>query len=193
MREHEINKLNNFIAGWYLEDTIICDKIISFHKNSPDKRNGTTGAGYLPNQKISTDVTLQHDPELTKEYLTNHLQLCVYSYIEKYPWCNAYTPWLVKEGVNIQHYMPNQGFLMWHSERTSCKSPHNNRNLVFMTYLNDVTDGGETEWYHQKIKVRPQKGLTIVWNSDWTFTHRGLVSSEDKYIVTGWFNFLKES
>mgnify|MGYP001271300870 CR=1 FL=1 len=36
------------------------------------------------------------------------------------------------------------------------------RVLVFMTYLNDVTDEGETEWYYQRVKVKPRKGLTVI-------------------------------
>ena len=60
-----------------------------------------------------------------------------------------------------------------------------------MTYLNDVVDGGETEWYYQNIKIKPVKGLTVIWPTDWTYTHRGLTSpTQTKYIATGWFNFL---
>jgi hypothetical protein len=60
-----------------------------------------------------------------------------------------------------------------------------------MTYLNTVTDGGETEFFWQKIKVKPEKGLTLIWPSDFTHTHRGIPSpSQKKYIVTGWFNIL---
>ena len=59
-----------------------------------------------------------------------------------------------------------------------------------MTYLNDVIDGGETEWYYQNIKIKPERGLTVIWPSDWTFTHRGNTSpTQTKYIATGWFNF----
>ena len=59
-----------------------------------------------------------------------------------------------------------------------------------MTYLNDVSDGGETEFMHQNIKVKPQKGLTLIWPADWTFTHRGVASPiETKTIVTGWYHF----
>ena len=60
-----------------------------------------------------------------------------------------------------------------------------------MTYLNDVTDDGETEFYYQKIKVKPQKGLTLIWPADWTHTHRGNTSkTQDKYIITGWYSFI---
>ena len=31
-----------------------------------------------------------------------------------------------------------------------------------MTYLNDIKDGGETEFYYQKLKVKPEKGLTLI-------------------------------
>jgi hypothetical protein len=63
-----------------------------------------------------------------------------------------------------------------------------------MTYLNDVNDQGETEFYHQNIKIKPEKGLTLIWPADWTHTHRGITSpSENKFIVTGWYNFYQKN
>jgi hypothetical protein len=60
-----------------------------------------------------------------------------------------------------------------------------------MTYLNDVTDQGETEFFHQQIKIKPQKGLTVIWPADWTYTHRGIPSpTQEKFIITGWLSFL---
>ena len=59
-----------------------------------------------------------------------------------------------------------------------------------MNYLNSVKEGGETAWHHQKLKVKPEKGLTVIWPVDWTFTHKGYTTiNEDKYIITGWYNF----
>ena len=60
-----------------------------------------------------------------------------------------------------------------------------------MTYLNDIDDGGGTEFKLQEMKVKAEKGKTIIWPSDWTHTHRGIVSpSKEKYIVTGWWSFM---
>ena len=60
-----------------------------------------------------------------------------------------------------------------------------------MTYLNDVKNGGETEFYWQKIKIKPKKGLTLIWPTEFTHLHRGIPTPiEEKYIVTGWFNLL---
>ena len=59
-----------------------------------------------------------------------------------------------------------------------------------MTYLNDVTDAGGTEFFHQDTTVTPRKGLTLIWPSDWTFTHRGVPSpTQEKIVTTGWFNY----
>ena len=40
MRPHQVNELDNFIGGWYLEDTSICDELIEYHKNCPDRGPG---------------------------------------------------------------------------------------------------------------------------------------------------------
>ena len=40
----------------------------------------------------------------------------------------------------------------------------------------------------QKLKTEAECGLTLIWPSDWTYTHRGVVSnSHTKYIITGWY------
>jgi hypothetical protein len=118
-------------------------------------------------------------------------QKCLDKYIAKYPASNFFSKFGVVENVNLQYYKPNESFNFWHTERNSAAFPYSTRHLVFMTYLNDVTDGGETEFLHQKVKVKPEKGLTLIWPADWTFTHRGVPSkTQEKYIVTGWFNFI---
>ena len=58
-----------------------------------------------------------------------------------------------------------------------------------MTYLNDVYDGGETEFMFYNLKIKPRKGLTLIWPAGWTHMHRGLPSEKsEKMIVTGWFS-----
>ena len=74
-------------------------------------------------------------------------------------------PVSVYEHFNIQYYRPNQGaFHAWHCERLGAEAPASWRHLVWMTYLNDVEEGGETEFLYQKMKVQPRKGLTLILN-----------------------------
>ena len=111
-------------------------------------------------------------------------------YVEKFPYANNYDPWGIVEPINIQKYLPGGGYYEYHTERGSANGVQSSRHLVFMTYLNDVSDCGETQFLHQDYQVHPEKGKTIIWPADWTYTHRGIPSlTETKYIVTGWFNF----
>ena len=107
-------------------------------------------------------------------------------YTEKFPRSIQCAPWGIKEVTNIQYYKPKGGFKIWHSERMN--KTWSNRVLVFMTYLNNVSDGG-TLFKYQKIKSPAKKGLTLIWPSDFTHTHKGEISKKEKYIVTGWINF----
>lgn len=178
-----------FLLWDYIPNVSVCDELIQFHRQSDKKRPGECGNRVNLEVKDSTDVVLDNGDLLSK-YLTQ-LQIVVGKYIQKFPYCDFYSPWAILENLNIQHYAPpQQVFKAWHTERSTNHVINSARHLVFMTYLNDVQDGGETEWYHQEIKLSPRKGLTAIWPVDWTYTHRGVPSkTEHKYIVTGWYSY----
>lgn len=188
MIPHEINSRINFIAGWFTEDTSVCDEIIEYHKNNPLVYKGGTAGGVIPEIKDSTDCVFA-DEDLKKKYFAKCLLPAARLYVEKYPHCREYGTWGIKEAFGIQHYAPGGAYHAWHTERATGVMPNAARHLVFMTYLNDVTDDGQTEWLYQELKVQPQKGLTVIWPADWTFTHRGIPSpTQDKWVTTGWFS-----
>lgn len=174
----------------------ICDQIVKYFQESPNKhkpyayKHGKISPA--PEEvKQSTDLTIYDiDSPCLSEYL-NILQECCQAYIKKFPFCDYYNSWRITEPFNIQHYAPTQGYHAWHTERGSAESNISARHLVFMTYLNDVSDGGGTEFFHQNKTFSAKKGQTIIWPSDWTYTHRGIPSpTQDKYIITGWFSYI---
>ena len=62
--------------------------------------------------------------------------------------------------------------------------------FIFMTYLNDVDDGGETYFNHFKIKVKPKHGKTMIWPAEWTHIYsEKVVKSGKKYIIIGHMHF----
>jgi hypothetical protein len=81
-----------------------------------------------------------------------------------------------------------EGYHIWHYEsgdREMC-----NRLLTWMLYLNDVEEGGETEFLYQSMRVKPKQGTLLIWPAAFTHTHRGNPPlSNEKYIVTGWTEF----
>jgi hypothetical protein len=87
--------------------------------------------------------------------------------------------------VKVQKTVPGQGYHAWHCESTM----HENRFRLcaFMLYLNDVEEGGETEFIHQKTRFKPVKNQLLIWPAGYTHTHRGNPPiSGAKYILTGW-------
>jgi len=134
---------------------------------------------------------LPNDPRPEWKNYLRVLKACAGLYVQDYPYSAAYGAWSLISRTNIQRYPPSGGYKTFHTERTGAGEPEGSRHLVFMTYLNDVTDQGGTEFIHQNITIQPVKGLTLIWPADWTFTHRGVPSpTQEKTIATGWFNFL---
>jgi len=181
--------METFINETILDDVSICDQLIEYHSNNIEhKKRGQTTAIQSKQGKVSTDVGVyvSNQNPIVQKYFHEVLKSAK-KYKEKYHIQNV-LKLTIKEGFNIQHYAPNEGFFNWHCER-NCYQSHQ-RALVFMTYLNDVNDGGETEFLHQQVKVKPIKGKTVIWPTDFTHMHRGITSkSEHKYIATGWLHF----
>ena len=190
LKEHSINKLNNFISGWYINNDLLCDNLINYFETNPNKFKGKIGSKgeVKKSEKDSTDLyIIDFQVPVIKEYLT-HLYFVIKEYQKQYIYSNiGQSSWSLKP-FNIQRYLPNEGFHAWHTERNNVGNSL--RHLTFMTYLNNVNDNGETEFFYQKLKIKPEKGLTLIWGTDWTFTHRGVPSkTETKYITTGHYHY----
>jgi hypothetical protein len=190
----------DFIGAFYLENLNVCDDLIKFFNDNPKKQqqgasrvntNGKSTLGVNKEIKDSLDIYLSpNDMAPAWQLYQYELNKVIKQYTEMFPMSVRSSPWGIREFTNLQYYKPGGGYFDWHSERLTGAGHVAARNLVFMTYLNDVTDGGETEFYHQEVKVKPEKGLTLIWPADWTYYHRGVTSpTQDKYIITGWLSF----
>lgn len=88
----------------------------------------------------------------------------------------------------LQKTQPGGGYHVWHYESSSRE--HSHRLLTWILYLNDIEDGGETEFLYQHMRVKPKQGTLVIWPAAFTHTHRGNPPLKDnKYIVTGWTEF----
>ena len=81
-----------------------------------------------------------------------------------------------------------EGYHVWHYESGDIECCR--RLLTWTLYLNDVEEGGETEFLYQSIRIKPKQGTLVIWPAAFTHTHRGNPPlSNPKYIVTGWTEF----
>ena len=184
----------NFIGCWSLNNNIFCDDIIKFfEKNETLQKQGRTIIGINTKHKKTKDITIEPnklmepDHEVFKIYL-QQLHDCYMDYKDQWPFLDKFLKKIHIPPFNIQKYSPGDHYSHLHSERTSLSSLH--RIFAFMTYLNDVDDGGTTDFEYYKLKIKPEKGKTLIWPSEWTHAHSGSVlKSGSKYIITGWLHF----
>ena len=88
--------------------------------------------------------------------------------------------------LKIQKTLPTEGYHVWHIEHG--KGFENEpRAFVFSIYLNDVEEGGETEFLHFSKRIKPKKGRIVIWPAAFPYLHRGNPPlSGEKYILTSW-------
>lgn len=194
----------NFIEEFKCPDNVVDDLLHYFNRREDCQAPGTFGDGEMSKnpqvamdvrkidkeRKDSQDLTffLQGSSE-NQDYL-NHLNESVEIYARKYETLLHMMGIGLAEQVNIQHYPISGGYKEMHCERLGYFNQSIKRVLVFMTYLNDVPDGGTTFKYYNHTE-KAKKGKTIIWPSDWTHTHCGEIShTSEKFIITGWISHL---
>ena len=197
LRELSLAAKNSFIGAWFLDDLAVCDGLIDFFNTCEafERKPGFVGSATGPrlDKRIKDSVDLLVNVTMKDARLRRYIDglfNVVEMYKQKYQYAFTSAPWAIEPGLCIQQYPPGGGFFAWHSERTSAAQDCVYRHLGFVTYLNDVAEGGETEFYYQEIKVKPKKGLTLIYPSDWTHTHRGIAApNEGKTMVVGCLKF----
>jgi hypothetical protein len=62
---------------------------------------------------------------------------------------------------------------------------NNESQYIFFIHLNDISEGGETNFLYKK--VQPKTGKLVVFPSTWTSFHMGLPAENNKYVIIGSF------
>ena len=160
---------------------------------------GMSGDGGVNTYKKSTDYNiLEHDKhKLMSDIVMNRFNHYLSNeYLENFPHIDEfYHHRLVNDKssyplLQIQKYDKGSGhYNAWHVEQEDLGT--SNRLFVFILYLNDVEEGGETGFLFKEgddfFKVKPKTGTLIIHPASWPFIHKGYMPlSSDKYILTTW-------
>jgi hypothetical protein len=169
-----------------------CEKIIEkYEQHKQEQHVGVTAQGINLSVKKTMDLFISDKPSWKKEDTILHMALNsalrdYYNTIPKqYDFHNTYNKNIQDKGYQIQKYNKNEGFYIWHND-FSVLEDASYRILTFLWYLNDVNEGGETEFI-SGVKIKPECGKLVIFPSTWGARHRGVMPiSNDKYIITGW-------
>ena len=124
-------------------------------------------------------------PDLAAQVNQSLLSATLKDYLERYPYLSRHPEW-TSANTLLQKTSPSEGYHEWHCENMGWVN--NSRAIAWMIYLNDVEEGGETEFLYQQKRYKPIANTALLWPGSWTHQHRGNPPlSGDKYILTGWY------
>ena len=194
MKEKTVN-IDNFIGVY--DNYIIkkeCDKAIKLFEdqnnfNNTINRLGFEKASILQKQDQQFFAARNNVNvwwESLKPMMIN-FDLAWNHYIKNTGASDAYGVPFYFTDLKIQKTLPTEGYHIWHIEHN--KGYENEpRAFVFSIYLNDVEEGGETEFLHFSKRVKPKTGRIVIWPAGFPYLHRGNppLSGDGKYILTSW-------
>ena len=168
----------------------ICQEMIRrFEEDTNNQYQGRIGQGASEEKSIkrSTDLVTsgkENWKDLDQE-LFRSLGKAIKEFREALPFFKGS---FKDNGYAIQRTDTGE-FYHWHIDGGSHE--FSQRQLVAIWYLNDVDGpGGETEFSHQDVKIKPEAGKLCLFPPFWTHEHRGVTLEKGlKYIATTWVVF----
>jgi Rps23 Pro-64 3,4-dihydroxylase Tpa1-like proline 4-hydroxylase len=162
-----------------------CNNVIQKFELDDRKRQGQVGSGVRLEIKRSCDLSItgKEDWKSYDEAFFKSLNNALKEYLrfipEEYIQFKALGRFEDDTGYQIQKTQPGD-YYIWHHDQTKT------RLVTFIWYLNDVKDGGYTEFI-DGTRIQPEAGKLIIFPATWDFLHRGVSpKTETKYICTGW-------
>ena len=176
-RKQEINNFigifDNFIPSFMI------DKALEWYKKEEEKKCVFTRLDLentSPSKKKDVTCILDYEKQGFLQMvpgLPENLMQAVKLYLKEVP-LESYLQFkdLTYSPMRLQKTSPGGGYHVWHVE-ASATWEMLKRVLVFSIYLNDIEEGGETEFLYQSIRVKPIKGRIVIWPASFPFVHRG--------------------
>ena len=189
MKFFERKKKSKFSDFIYIERDALpksfCNNVIEKFEQDDRKRQGQVGSGVHLEIKRSSDLSIT-ELEDWKSYaqaffrcLNNGLKKYVRFLPEEYTIHKALSEIKNDTGYQIQRTQPGD-YYIWHHDQSAT------RMVTFIWYLNDIKDGGYTEFI-DGTRIQPEAGKLIIFPATWDFLHRGVSpKTETKYLCTGW-------
>ncbi len=164
----------------------VCKDIIKRFKKDDRKKQGATTLGLDLDVKKCVDLHISNledwkdiDNILFKSSDDNLKEYLDKIKVDDKIFFNMDT--LRDTGYLVKRYKPGDYF-NWHSDRNYENGW--SRVVACVWYLNDITEGGYTEFAHGR-KIYPKTGQLIMFPASWTFPHRAVTPKVDtKYVIT---------
>ena len=125
------------------------------------------------------------------EPLSSALKKTIVQYVLRYPFLKQLTEWSTSHTFKMQKYLPGEAYFALHAENTGHRDGVTDRRLIaWMVYLNNVAEGGETE-FRNGLQIKPKAGTLLIFPPLWTYPHKANPAvSHTKYIATTYTHYV---
>ena len=190
----EING-KNFIGMWDIENDNLLKNIIDFFNNNHESHKpGTIALGKTDkNKKDLLELTInpkqvkENKIEIFNEYINNLIE-CYNDYQEQWDFLKNWQRIYIGP-FKIEKHLVSGHHLELNCERQNINSSH--KILSWITFLNDISDDeGNIIFNYYNIAIKPKKGTTLIFPSDWTHLHQQeVMKNSEKFTIRGSFHF----
>ena len=188
-------QIENFIMEYNIFSKEYCENAIKYYENM-NESGMTSDRVTLENNlrhnisdtntglHMEGTVSLVQSQHTSSNFLTIFWNEVYPRYVDKYSILSETDKHSVYH-LKLQKTKIGEAYHRWHYETGNREN--SNRILTFILYLNDVEEGGETEFLYYPKRIKPKQGTIILFPGSMTHTHRGNQTlSNEKYIITGW-------
>jgi prolyl 4-hydroxylase len=188
LSEFEQNKAlaPTFIQGWYVDKNLTDYFLNRFKQLHNDKK---TFKNIPPRNYYCLGVNSENFSDVKCKELVFAYKEAIFNYQKIYKYSSFQHEGLygiTKNDFMIKVFENGECYDEFHHEKTNDTYY---RTLSTILYLNDIDEDGETEFFYQNVKIKPKQGLLIVWPAQWTHTHRGILTNENKYIISAYLEY----
>jgi hypothetical protein len=196
--------MSNYIyVGDDVLDPALCDRFIEIFTSNQDLHQSFNGnPGFT---QLNYGESVRHS-KLIQEYMLNAFEvknlhntmvqtaIQVYKrYMELHSELDYLPRPFKMEDLRIKHYRGN-GMDRFNMHIDTASANTANRYLAMFWYLNDVEEGGHTNFPVQNMSIQPRRGRVVVFPPFWTHPHEGLpVTKGEKYLMSTYMHYRNDN
>lgn len=159
---------------------------ISKNQNVFWTKAGTIDSGqnqnYRTNKILAVSEGAHLDNNAVLQNVHNQFAMLLYATTIPYAQRHMINETLYHEGYGLLKYYPSEEY-KYHYDSTTAIA----RVISAVCYLNDEYEGGEIEFKHFGIKIKPEPGMLILFPSNFAYGHTAHpIKSGIKYALVTW-------
>jgi len=186
---------NHFIGAWKIDNNQINENLINFFNQDHENHVHSLDDSNNSDSKKSDFIRLNISPKRVKEeklsifneYL-EYLLECYQDYQKEWDFLENWNRVFIGNFF-IDKFLISGHHEEYHCDRENIDSSH--KILSWATFLNDIDDDeGNIEFKYLNTVIKPKKGTTLIWPSDWTHLYKeNTIKKNEKFVIRGCIHF----